>query len=281
MMINERSDMTRRLFKLFLLSFFACMNAFAQTAPTSSVAGVEPILGAGDAIRVTVFQNPDLSVDTRITELGQVSFPLIGNVTLSGLTVTAAQDKIAKLLKDGGFVVRPQVSIALTQVKSSQVSILGQVSKPGRYPIENTTSRVSEMIAAAGGVLPGGSDVVTLVGSRNGKPVKYDIDLPSILQTGKRELDIVVVNGDILHVDREQKIFIYGEVQKPGAYRWERGMNVLQAMVQAGGLTQRGTERGIRIHRRDPNGGPAKILEPKMNDPLERDDVINVRESVF
>ncbi len=273
--------MMRRLFQFFLLSFFVCASALAQTAAQPAAAGgAEPILGAGDVIRVTVFQNPDLSVEARISELGQVSFPLIGNVTLAGLSVTAAQDKIAKQLRDGGFVVKPQVSIALVTVKSNQVSILGQVAKPGRYPIESSTTRVSEMIAAAGGVLPGGSDIVTLVGTRNGKPVKYDIDLPSILQAGKRDLDMVVSNGDILHVDREQKIFIYGEVQKPGSYRWDRGMTVLQAMAQAGGLTQRGTERGIRIHRRDPNGG-TKIIEPKMIDPVERDDVIYVRESVF
>lgn len=273
--------MMRRLFQFFLLSFFVCANALAQPAAQTASGNTEPILGAGDVIRVTVFQNPDLSIEARITELGQVSFPLIGNITLAGLSVTAAQDKIAKQLREGGFVVKPQVSITLMTVKSNQVSILGQVAKPGRYPIENNNTRVSEMIAAAGGVLPGGSDVITLVGNRNGKPVKYDIDLPSILQAGKRELDLVVSNGDILHVDREQKIFIYGEVQKPGAYRWDRSMTILQAMAQAGGLTKVGTERGIRIHRRDPNGGGTKIIEPKMTDPVERDDVIYVRESVF
>ncbi len=266
--------MMRRLIHYILFSFLVCSNAWAQSGAT------EPILGAGDAIQVTVFQNPDLSLNTRITELGQISFPLIGNVTLAGLSVTAAQEKIAKLLRDGGYIVKPQVSIALTQVKSSQISILGQVARPGRYPIETTSTRVSEMIAVAGGVLPGGSDVITLSGSRNGKPVKYDIDLPSILQAGKRELDLIVMNGDTLYIDREQKIFIDGEVQKPGAYRWDRGMTVMQAMAQAGGLTTRGTERGIRIHRRDPNGG-TKIIEPKLLDPVERDDVIKVRESVF
>ncbi|MES2886714.1 MAG: polysaccharide export protein EpsE [Pseudomonadota bacterium] len=273
--------MMRRIFQYVLLSFLVCTSAFAQSGPAASPVAAEPIVGPGDVLRITVFQNPDLSVETRVSELGQISFPLIGNVSLNGLSLTAAQDKIAKQLRDGGFVVKPQVSIALVTVRSNQVSILGQVAKPGRYPIDAANTRVSEMVAAAGGVLPGGSDVVSLVGNRNGKPVKYDIDLPSILQAGRRELDVIVANGDILHVDREQKIFIYGEVQKPGSYRWDRSMTVLQAMAQAGGLTQRGTERGIRIHRRDPSGTGTKIIEPKMIDPIERDDVIYVRESVF
>lgn len=263
----------RRIFEFLLLSMFISVGALAQTI-------VEPVLGAGDIVRVTVFHNPDLSTESRINELGQITFPLIGKVALGGLSVTAAQDKIAKQLKDGGFVVKPQVSISLVQVKSSQVSVLGQVAKPGRYPIETVNTRVSEVIAAAGGVLPAGSDIVTLVGTRNSQPVKYDIDLPTILQTGARDQDTVVANGDIIHVDRAPNFFIYGEVQRPGAFRWERGMTVLQAMAQAGGLTQRGTERGIRIHRRNPQGG-TNIIEPKMVDPIDRDDVVYVRESIF
>ena len=94
------------------------------------------------------------------------------------------------MLRDGGFVLKPQVTIQTVAIRSSQISILGQVAKPGRFPIEIVGSKVSEMIAAAGGVVPGGADVVTLVGNRNGKPVKLDIDLPQILQSGQAELDV-------------------------------------------------------------------------------------------
>jgi len=110
--------------------------------------------------------------------------------------------------------------------------------------------------------------------------VKMDIDLPAILQSGKVELDTVVQNGDILHVDRAPMIYVYGEVQRPGVARLERGMTVMQAIAQSGGLTQRGTQRGLRIHRRDASG-EVKIIQPGMNDPVERDDVIYVRESIF
>jgi polysaccharide export outer membrane protein len=172
------------------------------------------------------------------------------------------------------------VTIQTTQIKSSQISILGQVAKPGRYPIEIVGSKVSEMIAVAGGVLPGGADVVTLVGNRDGKPVKIDIDLPLVLQQGRADLDVVVENGDIIYVDRAPTFYMYGEVQRPGQIRLERGMTLMQALAQAGGLTPRGTERGIKVHRKDETGA-VKVFDLKMNDPVLRDDVIYVKESLF
>jgi polysaccharide biosynthesis/export protein len=265
-----------RFFLRCVLVFFCAVSfAFAQKAPRS-----EPVLGVGDVLRISVYQNPDLSVETRVSELGQINFPLIGVVPVGGLAVSAAEQLIEKRLRDGGFVLKPQVTIATVQIRSNQISILGQVPKPGRFPIEVVGSKVSEMIAAAGGVLPTGADVVTLVGTRDGTPVKLDIDLPAILQSGRADLDVVVENGDIIYVDRAPTFYMYGEVQRPGQMRLERGMTLLQAMAQAGGLTPRGTERGIRVHRRDENGA-VKVTELKMNDPVLRDDVIYVRESLF
>ena len=263
-----------------LLSFTIGVAVPAQTTPPPAQKADQHVLGAGDVIRINVFQNPDLSLETRISEQGQITYPLVGMLTLGGLSVQGAEQRIAKSLRDGKFVLNPQVNILLMQVRSAQVSILGQVSKPGRYPIDQVGSKVSEMIAAAGGVVPGASDIVTLSGNRSGRPVRMEIDLPAVLTAGKTELDPVVQNGDILSVDRAPQIYVYGEVQKPGVSRLERGMTVMQAVAQSGGLTQRGTERGLRIHRRDASG-QIKIIHPNLNDPVERDDVIYVRESLF
>ena len=263
------------------LLLFSATTALAQPASAPSVSGrTEPVLGVGDTVKISVYQNPDLSLEARVSELGQINFPLIGAVTVGGLAVSAAEQRIEKMLRDGGFVLKPQVTIQTTQIRSSQVSILGQVAKPGRFPIEIVGSKVSEMIAAAGGVVPGGADVVTLVGNRSGKAIKLDIDLPAILQSGRAELDVTVENGDIIYVDRAPTFYMYGEVQHPGQMRLERGMTLMQALAQGGGLTARGTERGIRVHRKDETGA-TKILELKMNDKVERDDVIYIRESIF
>ena len=255
--------------------FFCAAAAFAQVPPRA-----EPVLGVGDVVKITVYQNPDLTVDARVSELGQINFPLIGVVTIGGLSVSQAQALIEKRLRDGGFVLKPQVTIQTTQIRSSQISILGQVSKPGRFPIEIVGSKVSEMIAAAGGVVPGGADIVTLVGNRDGKPIKLDIDLPLILQQGRSDLDIPVENGDIIYVDRAPTFYMYGEVQRPGQLRVERGMTLMQALAQAGGLTARGTTRGIKVHRKDA-AGAVQVREIKMNELVERDDVIYISESLF
>ncbi len=271
--------------RYLLLSLTLCSSAFAQTSPSASAsapaAKPEAVLGVGDIVKITVYQNPDLTVEgARISEGGQVNFPLIGSVAIGGLTASAAEAKIAKGLRDGGFVLRPQVTIQVGQIRSSVISVLGQVSKPGRYPIETVGAKVSEMVATAGGLLPGGADVVTLVGTRNGRSVKLDIDMPAILQSGKTELDLPVENGDIIYADRAPSAYIYGEVQRPGQFKLERGMSLMQALAQSGGLTARGTQRGIKVHRRDANG-VVMILDIGMNDTVGRDDVIYVKESLF
>ena len=275
----------RNFLRYLLLALTLCSSAFAQTSPSASAsasaAKPEAVLGVGDIVKVTVYQNPDLTVDgARISETSQINFPLIGSVVIGGLTVSAAEAKIAKGLRDGGFVLRPQVTIQVGQIRSSVVSVLGQVAKPGRYPIEAVGTKVSEMVAVAGGVVPGGADVVTLVGTRNGRSIKLDIDMPAILQSGKAELDLVVENGDIIYADRGPTAYIYGEVQRPGQFKLERGMSLMQALAASGGLTARGTQRGIKVHRRDASGA-VTILDIDLNDPVGRDDVIYVKESLF
>lgn len=251
-------------------------TAFAQTQADKS----EHLLGPGDVIRITVYQNPDLTSEARLSENGSITFPLLGSIELGGLGLNAAEQKISRLLRDGKFVIKPQVAVQLLEIRSAQISIIGQVGKPGRYPIDTTNSKVSEMIASAGGIAANGDDVVTLVGTRNGKPVKIDIDLPAIYETGESQLDVRVANGDIIYVHKAPNFYIYGEVQRPGVYQLERGTTLLKALAQSGGVTPRGTERGMKLHRRDETGA-VTVIEPKMNDVLEAEDIIYVRESLF
>jgi polysaccharide export outer membrane protein len=140
--------------------------------------------------------------------------------------------------------------------------------------------RLSDLLATAGGIAPGGADIVTLVGTRNGQPFRKEMDLQSIVRSDRRADDLFVQNGDVLYVDRAPMIYIYGEVQRPGTLRVERGMTVMQALAASGGLTQRGTEKGLRIHRRG-GDGKLQVIQPAMDDPVRADDVVYVRESLF
>jgi polysaccharide biosynthesis/export protein len=237
-------------------------------------------LGAGDTIRIQVFQNPDLTLETRVSDSGTISYPLIGIVRVGSLSLDAAERQIAKQLKDGGFVQHPQVTIVLLQNRGNQVSVLGQVNRPGRYPLESTNMRLTEMIATAGGVAPTGDDRVIVTGTRSGKAFLKEIDLPGLFLSHNTVDDIVLAGGDAIYVHRAPVFYIYGEAQRPGAYRIERGMTVRQAIAQGGGPTARGTEKDPRLDRRRADGSVEQITAAP-GDFVQPDDVIRVRESLF
>ena len=255
--------------------------AMAQTTqPPVSVAAAQYRLALGDTIRITVFQSPDLSLETRISEAGVISYPLLGSVTLAGLTVAEAEQRIATGLRAGNFVNQPQVSINVVAARGNQVSVLGQFGRPGRYPLETGEVHLTDIIATAGGLSPGASDFVVVVGTRNGQPFRAEIDLPTVFGPNRRSADVLLKNGDVIWAERAPTIYMYGEVQRPGAMRLERNMTVMQALASAGGLTLRGTARGLRVSRKDA-GGTMREIEPAMTDMLRPDDIVFVRESVF
>jgi polysaccharide export outer membrane protein len=256
------------------------VQAQAQAQPAASATAAQYRLAPGDLVRVFVYQNPDLSLELRITETGVVSFPLLGAVSLAGLTVTQAEKRIADGLREGNFVNRPQVSVLVMQVRGNQVSVLGQVGRPGRFPLETGEVRLTDLLATAGGVAAGGADTVVVVGTRQGAPFRAEVDLPSVFAAGRRSEDVILRDGDVIWVERAAQIYFYGEVQRPGIQRLERGMTLMQALAAAGGITQRGTEKGLRVHRRDESGA-VRVIEPKMTDSLMPNDVVYVRESIF
>ncbi|WP_091721504.1 polysaccharide export protein EpsE [Mitsuaria sp. PDC51] len=273
-----------------VLAVSLATGAVAQTparpgnapAPTglSTGAAAEYRLGSGDAIKISVFQNPDMTLETRVSEAGTISFPLLGVVRIGGLSVSDAESRIAEGLRKGNFVKQPQVTILVLKVTGNQASVLGQVNQPGRYPLEVADTRLTDLLANARGVSPAGGDLLVLTGQRGGKPFRLEVDLPTLFGPNGREQDVVVLNGDVLWVERFPMIYIYGEVQKPGQIRLERGMTLLQGLAAGGGLTLRGTDRGIRVHRKDASGKVQEI-KPGMDEPLKDGDVIFVRESLF
>ncbi len=240
------------------------------------------VLGAGDVIKVTVFQQPELSLDVRIAESGMVSYPLIGAIRLGGLTGGQAERLLATRLRSGNFLQNPQVSVNVSQYRSQQVSVLGAVNKPGRYPLELSGTRLSEVLAQAGGIVTGvGADSVNLVTRRDGQTVTLQVDIVDLFGARATARDEVLQPGDSIYVHRAPAYYIYGQVQRPGMYSIERGMTVAQAIAKAGGLTARGTERSVRLQRRNSAGQMDAPIEPKLEDVVRSDDLVFVRESLF
>ena len=263
----------------------------AQTDSTSTQSAMaqppsDYTLGPGDIIRILVFQNPDLTLETRVSESGTINYPLIGNVKVGGMPLSEASRVIASELKSGGFVQQPQVNILLLEVRGNQVSVLGEVNRPGRFPLETFNTHVSEMLAMAGGIESaigpngGGSDVVIVSGMRNGQPFRQEIDIPSLFLQDQPGNDIIVSGGDVIYVPPAPLYYIYGEAQRPGSFRIRRGMTIQQALAEAGGPSLRGTQRGMKLYRRNAEG-VVEVAETKLTDLVQPNDVIFVTESLF
>jgi len=267
-----------RAFALIIGLSFAAM-AGAQGASQAASHG-DYQLGAGDVIKITVFQSPDLATEARISENGVISFPLVGVVRVSGMSPTAVEQLLAKRLRDGRFLQNPQVTVNVLQFRSQQVSVLGKVGKPGRYPLETTGMRLSEVLALAGGVTETGADEIVLMTTRDGRMQRLVIDLVQMFNVGDLSQDMPMAAGDVIYVNEAPQFFIYGQVQRSGMYRLDRGLTVAQAIAKGGGLTLRGTDKGVRVHRRYGNR-TVQVLEPKLDDPVYPDDLIFVRESIF
>lgn len=263
----------------FLLSAILPLKVFSS--------GDEYRLGGGDLINVTVFQNPDFNGERRVSENGVITFPLVGAVPVGQLTIQEAEQTIAKRLSEGAFVVNPQVSIVPIEMRSSQISVIGLVSKPGRYPLESRNTKLTDALSMAGGIIQSapsvslnGGDQVVLKGTRNGVAFSKTIDVREIFLKGKDELDLQVRGGDTIYVGRAPQYYVYGEVQRPGVYKIETGMTVRQALAQAGGLTPRGSQNGIQIYRKD-DAGKEIVINPDLDQPLLDNDTLFFKQSIF
>ncbi|MBA3755121.1 MAG: polysaccharide export protein EpsE [Nitrosomonas sp.] len=264
---------TKLLVLIFMLLWIICVDSTAAEETRKNV------LGPGDVLKIFVYGHPDLTTETKVNEMGNITFPLLGEILVDGLTPSAAERKIVKLLESRDIIRKPQVNIIATSLQSQMVSVLGYVRNQGRYPIEGRRS-LTDILAMAGGIMPDGGEVVTLIRADGNKSTKEVIDVLEMIRFSDLNRNLNIRSDDLIYVERAPRFYIYGEVQRAGAYRLERNMTVIQALSVGGGLTQRGTERGLRIQRRDAEGN-LQILTVNPSDLIQPDDVIYIRESLF
>lgn len=233
-------------------------------------------LGSGDVISVKVFEYPDLATEARVSQRGNITFPLVGEVKVGDLSVNEAERTIAQRLDKGGYIHHPQVTLIVLSFQSQKVLVMGQVNTPGRYALEDA-STVMDLLALAGGIAhQTAAENATLV-HKDGD--KENIDLHALFD-GDAAQNRFVRGGDSIYVPRAPQFYIYGEVQRPGVYRLERNMSVAQAISAGGGLTPRGMQWFPYIKRRGVDGKEQEI-DVESSDLLQADDVLYVRESWF
>ena len=226
----------RRLTKLTCLILVAMLTYGAMDAVSAQPQnGYQYQLGPNDVVRVQVFGEEDLTVETKVGGDGTINFPLLGSVPIAGKTVKELQEYLAVRLAEG-YVRSPKVTVLMVRYRNFYV--YGEVKPPGGYPYEAGLT-VQKAVSLAGGFTEKAETrkiaVTRMVGDRT-DTVALGMEAP-------------ILPDDNLAVGLMQKFFVSGEVKTPGRYPYEPGLTVQKALSLAGGLTERADLAGIKLTR--------------------------------
>lgn len=274
----------------------------APTLPRSAAAGeifgtatgADPV-GAGDLLDVRVFGQPQLSGDLRVGPDGAIAPPFVANLQVGGETpgqieaaLTAAYDRL---------LLHPLVSVRVTENNSRRIAVNGAVPRPGVYSFSGQLSLL-EALAMAGGVDPAkASQTIYLLhrpparASRDagGTPTftvdeaLETIDLRRIAQ--EPELDRRLAPGDVIDVPEAHRVYIAGDVMRPGAEALTPGLTLTQLISEAGGLLPQANPGQVRLLRQEARGAGRQLLvldvgamqhNRRADLPLEADDIVQV-----
>jgi polysaccharide export outer membrane protein len=255
----------------FVLIFSLMGVSFAQ----------DYVVGEGDVLRIVVYDHDDLTTTARVSGDGVITFPLIGQVEVKGLTLSQIAEKITALLSDG-YVINPQVNIFIQEFRSKKAFIMGEVQKPGIYVLPGQTTFMS-LLSEAGGLTKDAGEKAIIKRKANpsdkGESV-ITIDLKRLIEKGDTSLDVSIKDGDSVYITKAGIFYVTGEVKKPDAYKYEDGLTIIKAITMAGGFTDKASKGRVKIIRKA--GGKEETLEDlNMDEPVMPNDVIVVPESFF
>jgi polysaccharide export outer membrane protein len=268
----------------------AVPTAVAASAPTPAPApsvAPEYRVGAGDVLEVVVLGNDDLSRTPTVQTGGTVTLPLLGEVAVLGLTVPEIKAKLTELL-GRDYLVRPQVEVSVKDYQSQFVTLLGEVSSPGRKPLRGRT-RLVDVLVDAGGFGPRASGEVTVTrmdgafdDGTHSRTLRFAAG--SLTADAQAGLETPLRHGDIVSASPKYYVTVEGEVNRPGRFVLETDLTVSGAVSLAGGLTRFGSQ-GLKVRRLEPATGKTTIIEVdlkavrngKVPDPrLQANDVVMV-----
>ena len=243
------------------------------TAPVPQTPAPPPedyVVGPQDTLVITSYDQPELTGNFTIETDGTFTYPLIGRVLVGGMTLRGVQSAIERQLLEGGFFRAPQVAVAIDQYRSQKIYVVGEVRTPGSYPLSGDM-RLVEALALAGSTLPTASGEAVIVrpanalvveartsgGTAGGAVRPPDDDPDQVVRVDLRDLEngdvsqnVRLRNNDTVFVLRAESVYVFGQVNSPGAYPLrQKDTTVLQALSLAGGVTDRGSTGRIRIVR--------------------------------
>ena len=256
-----------------------------------TVAGTVYQIGATDILGIKVFGEDALSNNYTVDSDGSITFPLIGRVQVAGKTTREIEEQLIKLLA-GDYIRRPQVSVEIAQFRSRSIFVLGEVKNPGRYTIQGPQTLL-EVIAHAGSTTPTASNTIIVQRYKEGianavstAALPDDTQTAEVLRVsledlreGKLNANIILQDSDTIIVPPAERFYVTGYVKQPGSFVLRPGMTVRQAIAEAGGLTERGSNRRIKIIRR---AGEKEVeLDADMSDLVRPNDTIRVAQRLI
>jgi polysaccharide biosynthesis/export protein len=216
----------------------------------------ETLIGAGDLLKVGVIGAADYDQEVRVASNGNAALALVGNVHLAGLTVDQASQLIRKRLLDGKYFSDPQVSVFEKEFATQGVAVLGEVQKPGVYPLIGP-HRLFDVLSQAGGTTPKAGELVTV--TRQNQPRAPQNVRLSANPDRNNESNIEMHPGDTVVVSKAGLVYVVGDVKKPSGFVMEaHGMSVLQALAMAEGPNPTASLKKAKIIRATPTG-PTEI----------------------
>jgi polysaccharide biosynthesis/export protein len=239
-------------------------------------------IGPGDLISVAVFDVAEMAQTLRVNDRGDALLHLIGSMHLAGLTTDEASAQIRQRLKDGNYILDPQVSILITEYGTQGVSVLGEVNKPGVYPVLGHRSFL-DIISQAGGTTATAGPSATV------KHMDGTVATVPLTRNTRDVLagDIELLPGDKVIVPRAGLIFVLGDVIRPGGFLMDNGrITILQALSLAGGFSKTASMHHVRLIRKNGNdyAEVAVPLKKLMHDgggdmPLQAEDILYIPSS--
>jgi polysaccharide export outer membrane protein len=253
------------------------------TAPAQALSS-DLLIGAGDLVEVSVYGAPDFTRQVRVSDSGEISLPLLGQVKVGQLSIHDAETQIAKQLADGGFFNAPQVSVLVKEYASQGISVLGEVQKPGIYPLPGQRS-LFDALSAAGGITPKAGKAISVT-HRNRPQEAQNVVLPAG-GTLPPESNVPVFPGDTVVVSKAGIIYVVGDVRMPGGFVMENSeLTVLQAVAMAQGTNIEAKLDKTVLIRKTPQGHQeipillSQVMAAKIPDvKLEADDVVFIPRS--
>lgn len=270
--------------RLLVLSLVVALGVIV-----SAQAPVDYTVGPQDVLTITVYDQPDLSGKFKVEADGSFTYPLVGRVKASGLTLHTIEGDLMKRLSDG-YIRNPQVTVGVETYQSQRIFIMGEVRAPGAYVL-NGDMTIIEALSRAGSTTPSAADEITIVrppvGKRTGPitPEQAGGDATVLrvnirqMQEGDLSKNVTLKDGDTIIVPKAQGVYVFGQVKAPGAYAMDKGTTVLQALSLAGGVTDRGSTNRVKIVRTV--DGKKKEIKAKLTDLVEPGDTLIVAERFF